>query len=276
MYDSAPDKRLPFHLKFKTWFVGNPVLIYTMGKVGSSSLSVSLDSLGVENVKPHSLTFVRKGSYFVVPDQNISMKMSSFARSLAIHLKTKLFMLSKSARGEKVKVITLVRDPIARNISAFFEQMQYVSAIPPESLPLGDIGALFWKFAFHDAPIVWFDREIQVVTGIDVYSASFDGKKGYSLLSNESAEVLTLRTDRLAELESVIAEFVGEPEFKLVNSNIGARKPYSSAYSRFVSELEFPEDYVERLLKSPKVRHFFTDQELLELREKWLRSSTHS
>lgn len=259
MYDKATAKKLKFKEKIKTWFSSEgTVLVYTMGKVGSSTIVNSIRKAGLMEVQPHSLTFSRRGSYFVLPEKN----KTELAKDLykTILMKIKVAVWKKLNQNKKIKVITLVREPISRNISAFFEQSHYISDDINE-LGVCEVERLFWKYANHDAPLRWFDDEIKKVFGIDIYCISLNKDK-YSIVSKNNVDILVLRLENLSSYESVIGDFLGKKNFKIINANIGTNKAYSHNYKKFKESISIPMSYINKMYNSNYMKHFYSKEEI--------------
>ena len=82
-------------------------------------------------------------------------------------------------KGRPVRVITAVRDPVARNISAYFNNLT-LSTLKRE-FNEEELQAMMDQFLdkySHDIPLVWFDKEMRDVLGLDVYHYPFPQKKG--------------------------------------------------------------------------------------------------
>jgi len=101
------------------------VLIYTMGKVGSSSIYQSLNSS--DKFKPYHIHSLNKKVL-------LNLKQSLIKNQLKIekHItESELILNSLSDSDKEVKIITLVRDPISRNIAAYFQNLDYFNSSKP-------------------------------------------------------------------------------------------------------------------------------------------------
>ena len=92
-----------------------PILIYQMGKVGSSSIYFSLKSLYSNTYHVHTLN-----SKILA---NLKAQYNVKDRGLPGHWSASDMILSNNLLAEPLKIITLVREPINRNFSAFFENI---------------------------------------------------------------------------------------------------------------------------------------------------------
>jgi len=269
MEEVAASVKYGFFRKLKVWFGRPPVLIYTMGKVGSSSIAISLRARGVAEVQPHSLTWVRKGSYFVSPNLSVLGEIFYSGKTALIRAKLTCFKLINRIIRRRIKIICIYRDPIARNISAFFEQYSYVLDGDINSLPTPEVLDCFWMYARHDTPLDWFERELKKSFGVDIFSVPFDRLRGYGVLRQGYRDVLLLTMEKMRENETVIGEFLGLQAFHITPANRAERKHYATAYNAFKRELVISEAYAEKMYASPVVRYFYSDEDILKFRRRW-------
>ncbi len=259
------------------------VMIHTMGKVGSTTIAASLRACGVRQAtamyQPHF----------------VSAEGMAFAERLAIEgvgsweklarkerrglLRNRLLnreLGHKRAAGERVKVITLVRDPVATNLSGLFHNYAWwpreLKARCAETAPacLEALGDYFLNHYPQSVPETWFDMEVKPLYGIDVYAQPFDAQRGYAIYRNEFADVLVLKLEKLnACAPAAFREFMGLDDFRLVESNTADDKTYADLYKAFRRDLALPADYLERMYGSRYARHFYSAEELAAFRGKW-------
>lgn len=242
-----------------------PVLIYSMGKVGSLSLYHSIQAQSnIPAFHIHSLNQERidweyqacraKGWW---PDSK---------NPGALIYKTKI------EKKQPTSIITTIREPIERNVSAFFEVFRYYNKIDASDYK-GDIGFLqeqFLKLVPHEYPLTWLEEELKKMLGIDVYKTPFDTEKKYQNYQEKNLALLLLRVDLLdSEKETQIETFLDISDLKLVRHNVGAKKDYADLYQAFKNNLDLPQSYVERLLESKYCKHFYSLKEREDLFEKW-------
>lgn len=273
IFEKATPRNLPFIKKLVHWYVKNPVLVYTMGKVGSSSIVNTLRNIGLDEVQPHSFTISRRGSYFVLPKRNRLQRIKDILKSKLLKLKGKLYFLSKRLRGEKVKIVTITRDPLARTISAYFEQYQYVINNDIDQLTTQELIDNFFEFANHATPHIWFDNEIKTMLSIDVYNFNFDKRKGWHKFDTKYYDLLILKMESLSSSPVPLAELLDVNEFVLEPTNRSQFKVYSKAYDKFRSKISFSEEYLDFHYKSKYAEHFYTSEELLSFRGKWRKAN---
>src|SRR6056297_3646022 len=86
-------------------------IIYQMGKVGSSSIEHSADR-SVAHIHTFALTVSR---YFIKKKLNLLDYMQYILKQLLLRI--------YKLRGDK-RIITLVREPVARNVSCLFQALE--------------------------------------------------------------------------------------------------------------------------------------------------------
>lgn len=248
-----------------------PVLIYQMGKVGSSTIKRSLDKLGrFEPYQVHRLN----------PD-NIARVRREHERRGWEPPKSELLsgeLIERMIKHRiRLKIITLVREPIGRNFSYYFQNLDKILGTPNAhaSIPIEQLVKDFpVEFPYSDDPLTWFDYEFKEVTGIDLYNHRLDMEVGFAEIKTDLYEVLILRTDAADKVKSeVLARFLGAPRpVKLVQANVTARKDSAEAYRNFRDSIRMVPAYLDHMLGSKYSRHFFGRATLDRLRGQYSRT----
>lgn len=225
-----------------------PILVYQMGKVGSSSVYESL-----------------LNQY-----RGVVLHSHGFSESYG-DPKTQLLYRWVTQHTRALKIISLTREPIGRNISAFFHNFERDTGVPyaDSKFSTEELRSIFLSNYDHDFPLNWFDKTILDNFGIDVFSRPFPSH-GFTTYSNANVSVLVMRSE-IADREKVTAikEFLGVREFQLVNTNIGARKDYAAAYRAFIENVRLPPEYVEKMCESRYFRHFYDEAAISAARQRW-------
>lgn len=252
------------------------VVIFQMGKVGSSSIYESL-----KRVEPDLPVY---HAHVLTPSQldatEALTKVHWEAHRNPMHLWHSLVLRDKLKKPvrQKWKVITLVRDPIARNISAFFQTKHLLSNADQQTLlsstDAEELMELFLaNFYAHEAPINWFDKELEPVFGVDVFDRPFPREAGYCIYEGDMADVLLIRLEDLARCQTAaFQDFLGLKNFELKKTNVGKDKSYSQAYARMLNCIGLPETYVEQMYGSKFAQHFYGQEELTKFSRRWLKS----
>lgn len=234
------------------------ILVYQPEKVGSTSVYTTLSREGVDAIHIH---FICSFKYADV-EPGIAAEASAY--------------LKKHLRVEGCKIITLVRDPIARGLSNFMQGFSgdmftyyyldsgcSLAAKASESI----VEELDSNYEF-----TWFDRELREVTGIDIYHYPFDKEKGYAWIKEGNIEILVLTLEKLNENVGVLGEFVEKPGIKLQNENVGDEKQYKYIYEGLKKDIRIPARVVESQYKNnPQLDHFYTEEEKERFLQKWSR-----
>lgn len=218
------------------------ILIYQPAKVGSSSVYKSIKNHNRNALHCHTLLEVGDSS-------------------------DDLYRLLNLKSG---KIISLVRDPVARRISEMWQGIVYTQRY--------DVGVNFsgvekWYFdgEFWNSEFDWFYQEMKTVFKIDVYEHPFDQEKGYSLIKQGNIELLLIKMEKLNELEDVIGEFLDIEGFRLSSENIGTRKAYRYAFQSYKKNFTISQGKLEEIYKKNEyVKHFYSEQERNELYGKWI------
>ena len=282
-YRTYPTAKLyhRFLLRFSPRRKGVPILVYQMGKVASQTVVETLDQAGIASPVFH---------LHVLDDQAIAdderRRRAHWTRDGTVnHLWTSQHVKRRLASEPQGmwRIVTLVRDPIARNVSMFFQVThRWIAAdeqrrsyrTDPSSF-LDELRRRFLEdFDGHDFPDLWFDAELGRFFGIDVYESPFPTSRGYALYENERARVLVIRVEDLRAcagdaFKTFFGIDIGET---LQEANIADNKHYADVYRQFVESVELPLPYIARMYDSRYARHFYTEDELDAFRRRWIRS----
>ena len=249
-----------------------PVLVYAMPKVASTAAAEALRS--VEGVSVFQVHLISEASIRRLREDMRRRGLDGLGHDagdiadLGHALDAKLIRPRRPA-----KVVSLVREPVARNISYYFEMLDVLwqTENAHEKVGLERLMAEFQDRFTHERVLEWFDEEFKPVLGIDVYEHTFPREAGFLRIDSGPYEVLIMRHDLDDRLkEKLLADLVGVRAVSLAPKNVGAGKAYSDTYREFLSRVRLSEDYVDRMLVSKYARHFFNAEELARLRAKWL------
>jgi len=142
----------------------NPfIIVYQMGKVGSNSVVESIRKAGnyavfhIHRLNPDNIAKSEKG--------NIIQSLSLLNERMAVLLYNRI-----TAGERKVKIISIVREPIDRNCSAFFQNFKIFTGLDYKNSNFREkeLQEIFLSRYSHQVPLQWFDVEMKAVTGIDV------------------------------------------------------------------------------------------------------------
>jgi hypothetical protein len=182
--------------------------------------------------------------------------------------------LKSSNPPQKINLITLVRDPIARNISAFFQNLEEHLGEDPNQANLSpdDLRQCFLEKFPHEQPLTWMENSIEYNFGIDVYEKPFP-EEGYTTFEKNGTRLLVMRCELSDEVKSrCVKEFLGLPEFEVSRVNVSSDKNYSELYREFKTHVRLPKEYVDRFCDSKMFRHFYSNEVIEETRKRWSES----
>lgn len=179
-------------------------------------------------------------------------------------------------------IISLARDPVARNISAFFDATHRELRSMPTLPTVEELTTRFldhWPYGNHMRPLIWFQACFERELGLDVFSQPFSKRKGWAIYGDER-RVLVIRTDYLVKkLGKALSELYDLPEdqWPVVTSagvlgSCGIKKyghDIGEYYSTFLQEVRLPADYLQKMYDSDYAKHFFFKAELERFRQRW-------
>jgi hypothetical protein len=254
-----------------------PIFVYQMGKVGSKTVVKTLNALRMN----HPIYHVHR-----LTDEGIEITKR---RDLAKHraYPGKHYWMSKLLRDQLDKIsnedgsliITLTREPVARNLSAFFHSIKYwcpnieTKLEGTNKLDLFEwVANTFLEKYYHDDPLIWFDNELQPVFGLDVYSEQFPHSEGYQIIHENNIKLLIIRLEDLDRCyRKAFSSFLNldNEDINLIVSNTASQRSHDQLYEEFLDWLILPDCYLEKLYSSKYVKHFYSDEEIDVFRARW-------
>jgi len=251
-----------------------PILIYQMGKVGSSTVRASLRTAGLAN-RTLSVHFLSEA---VLRSREHHQSMGLYPYHLAVGTALRHRLRHLTADG--CRIISLVRDPIAREFSNLFQnpdllQIREVlgpgpsSHHVPETLEL--VRSRLENVGTYQYFFTWFDTELKATFGIDVLSRVFDKDRGWSTYSRGAVQLVMLRLEDLSQAGGLaISEFLGLPSpIELVDSNVRTDKNGASAYRWIRDNLHLDRSACESIYRHRTVSHFYSEQSISAFIHRW-------
>jgi len=245
------------------------ILLYQMGKVGSKSIVATLSPAlpGFPVIHVHALNPTNFGPL----REMVWEKDSVFLRHARNRLLSRCLDVS-FLEDRDWKLITLVREPLARNLSKFFYMIgSYVPSIDnrrelsKEDIPrLRDI--FMHQFPDHTEPARWFEEELRAVFGYDIMDYPFDPTIGYATYG----PILILRTEDLDRVgATALADFLDTDIKGIKRTNTSRDQGYNDLYSHFKRVVKFPYDFLTYIYDNEYTRHFYTQPEIDNLIRRW-------
>jgi hypothetical protein len=252
--------------------IQDPIIVFQMGKVGSSSVYISLKRLKL-NVPlydvhylydlEHKVELMQRGS----PESTDSPSWVEDARKIR-----------REIAAEPTKhwnLISLTRLPIPRLVSGFFENSDkrfpdMAGRYARGELTMRELTGYFKNTYRDETPLRWFQNQIQRTFGLDVYATPFDRTRGYQIYEHANIRLLVIRLEDLNRVApQAMREFLNLHGFRIVNRNVGEAKETGTVYRDFKEALRLPREYVEHWHSSQYARHFYTSEELAASVARW-------
>ena len=257
-------------------------LVYQMGKVGSSTVYESLRRAGIPHLfKAHylseeGLTRARR-RYDAFP---IRVPVPHEQSTVTLQQ-----MLRDGGADRQWKIFTLVREPVARDVSAY---VQMVDLLGPKLVAGGPkvgriaraAAAQFVGFAEERSyTCTWFAEEFGAAFGLDVLAHPFDAGQGWLRIRSGNLDVAVLRMEDLNRaFETAAAELTG---VRVPMVYASARSPdklqaayEENVYQQILDRVRIPEGLCRKVYATRYARHFYTDSEIARFTAKWARLAT--
>lgn len=247
-----------------TSFKQPPIIILTPGKVGSSSVYNTLKKK-VSNPVFHIHRLSINGI-----QNSIKEHLESDRKSKPLHLIISEILRKKLQKYDgNIFAITVIREPISREVSSFFQNTEfYKNEIENSELKIDENKAL----AFISKKLTngitleledWFETEIKKNFNIDVFQNPFDTKKGYVISRKGNYHHLLIKMEALDEkFPSAINELLRQQKInQLQKANIGEQKHYSSSYLTVKNKIKLDQIYLKEIISSNYFQHFYSGEE---------------
>lgn len=235
------------------------VLVHQMGKVASKTF---------EN------TLITNPGLLVLHSHRMEPKQSQYMLDYYLQINQPRYALREiywqsiyqfiHTHNVPIYLISAMRDPIARNISAYFQNLHMTEP------KCDDLIKHFFKTYPHNVPLEWFDRELVQAFGIDVFFQKFNKSRGWDILQQNNIHclIVTAEADDREKIHA-LHEFLDIDCNSLLHANIGAKKDYASIYQKFTSTVKFPESYIKKMLGSRLTKHFYTKKQINTFKQRW-------
>lgn len=246
------------------------ILTHTYGKVGSTAIHKAI------NKQPGYLSF----QTHVISEEGVAESRRSYPEDPEqIHLLVgeALRHALENNRDRQVRVITLVRDPVARAVSDLFENpVRIVGTEDIQEVSLEKLVAIATEqvLASVDYTERWFDREVRGLLNIDLFARDFDRVKGFQIFREGRFELLAGKLEQLSENG---AGYLGRfldlgRDFPIPNTRARSTTPEAFLYQQVRKNLKLPAGILDEVYSSRVCRHFYTAEELEKLRKLWIQS----
>lgn len=250
------------------------LLVHQMGRAGSMTTVNTLRNAGLNQSVFHTHWLNPKSvakNLERVKDRPESRRPLNLRVSARISAQIR----HEGADHRDWKLVSVFREPIARNISVFFLcideyvpdfQRRYRNGSVNDRM-LMDI---FLDRFPHEQPLEWFKEDIGEVFGIDVYDQPFPMEQGYRIMRTAHTELLLIKLEHLNQCyQNAFQDFLHTDIPSLAHTHVTELDPTKPMYVDFVRNAVLPADYLDQMYDSAFARHFYSDQERETLRRKW-------
>ena len=245
-------------------FTKEIIIVYTMGKVGSTTIYKTLKKYSPKAIVFH--VHFLSDKYINETDPKRYNYRSN--KKLAENIRNTIKAFPKN----RIKIISLTRDPVSRDISNIFENP--INFIGDKSLEDMDVNELIHcynsKENKHSYTLNWFDNEFKAYTGVDVYTLPFDKQKGFSIYNTNGFEILLIKMESLNTIGvEALGAFMGYKIPNLEIENTIEEKPSYNLQKQFKNLYQPDQLTVKKICDSKLVNHFYTKEEAKSAMNKW-------
>jgi len=201
---------------------------------------------------------------------------------------TKRF-ISEYKKNNNYKFICTYREPVSHLVSwVFFRYSMRNSVIDilssfkscknffdlqiNEYLDVGKASGLYFD-DFINFSMDFFDKDMNPALDIDVYNYKFDHKKNHVVVPSKYGDVLIYKFEDMENISSVVNDFLGIDDFKLIKSNSNFDRKFFHVYKEFLDKYKFDKRFLNIVYNSKYVKHFYSDEEVKKFYERWGKDS---
>ena len=186
--------------------------------------------------------------------------------------------------NERVVILSSIREPVARTISAFFQNItnhlgKTVSEIL--AMPVIDLITIFNEQFFlilEDYYPFWDSQEPlgNSYAGRDLLSIPFDHQRKCLYYQDSEYRILILRFEDISDWDQIIRATLPEEDllsYSFRSENLSSDKWYASLYRQFLQEYTVKKDLLDAKFNHPSnhavLTHFYTSVEIETIKERW-------
>jgi hypothetical protein len=244
----------------------NIFVTYTMGKVGSMTIERALND---------RIFYQRSYHIHFLTPPGLRKHQEFNSTSEGYHLAAHFEKARKDNPEKRLKVITLVRDPLARDISDLFQN--YEIYLPEQSSGAIVVQKMldFFNGFDHAYGLSWMEEELGTYLELNVYDHPFDREKGFSIIREKAFDLLIIRLEDLSRVfAAAMHEFTGVGDWHLPPEvNNADSKFYASVYADFKKRVVISDELIHLLYDSPFFRHFYREEDKIKFVKKWKQTS---
>ncbi len=247
------------------------LLLHTPGHVGSVSVAKTL--------KPISQHYFFCNVHSLVGKYKITSARHMLQKVLAEKIKYR-------ESSKKIKIITLVRDPVSRAVGGFFHNIDQWIFPEKKQLLLGrpnwfevlyhhfnvaeKYNNLTYLHSTSEYQLNWFDEQVKFLFGIDVFKKEFDTEKGYKIYKKDNIELLVLKLELIEKCwNEAIGLFLSLSVPELGANNSAKNRNDYTFYREFKNKLKLGQKDFDLLYDNKYMEYFYSDSEIKQLMANW-------
>lgn len=245
----------------------SPVLVHQMSKVGSTTVCKTLRAAGI---RPWHVHFISPKQWQAVRDAYYQSGQYDLPRHMYLEFLARNYL---KLTNHRVKVISLVRDPVAREVSGIFQVPEFAGINVSES----SIDNLASQIADHVCnnsknsryERKWFDEEIKEVYDIDIFQYPFNKEEGYGIYNSRRADIIILQLERLGEnINGILSSFIGS-ELEMVKGNIRTSKKEGRIYYNVINRVNICKNTCNHIYNSDWMKYFYKEEDISGFKKRW-------
>lgn len=234
-----------------------PTLIWQMAKVGSASVrDATKQILNEMEIKPflidrkyykpyYHLHVLDRDKSITLPFKQADISTTGFIRDNDQQICRKI------VQYDKWPLITIIRDPLERNFSAWKTIKQYKGYFSD------------WYYN-QEAIFLWHERQLVKYGRFNLLEHEFDKERGWSIYDggdSKFSKVLVIQNEKLdSEFTSAASEFYEHPlKTKIGHINISQKK----------ERPKISDALLDAMYNHTWTKHFYTDEAIKSFRANW-------
>ncbi|MDO6597683.1 putative capsular polysaccharide synthesis family protein [Oceanihabitans sp. 2_MG-2023] len=256
----------PYHFVRKQYYTKlgldkDLILVYTLSKVGSSSVYYSLKKK-FPYKEIHHVHFL--GDTWL-------NKLKNDHEIFQNNIKTanRLFKLFKKKQWN-IKIISLTRDPIARDISGIFQAWQHIfnvddiTKVSAESI-LDYLNNNDFSYSEN-----WFETDFLEFTGCNVFEETFNTETGFQTYTSNNIPILILQLEQLNTVyNEAMNVFLGKDNYVLHQENITSSRASGALNKKIKSALSIPDKKLDTIYTSKYMKTFYNASQIKAFKKRW-------
>ena len=244
------------------------------GKVGSTSLRDCINDAGTRCIQSHTVEYP-----VWVLGENYRNIWESFTRDF---------------RSKKIKIIGTVREPIARDYSAFWQAFtegggerirlmqnmtgglqelydRYVKMLQKGNKNIRDTLGMATPWTWCNE-FEWFEEQYHEQLGINLYDIPFNKEKGYLRFTVGTYDIFILQLEKMENAFEDLKAFLENDSIKMIWKHKASDKWFSLAYGQFRDEVRIPREYFDGYYYNNKMlNHFYSEKDIEDFKKKWIK-----